>query len=641
MGIGSAGFALSAAVVFGAVACGSSTTGGGPLPDGGGTAGQGGSSATAGDSAAGGTAGGTGGVPAGPAERIDVLLMVDNSASMTDKQELLGNAIPALVARLVNPICVDRDAQGNVTAMYPAPADPSAACTQGEREFGAAKDVHVGVVSSSLGGHGADSCSPAQGGSFLETMDDGGRLLQRGPSGDVATYSNLGFLQWDPDQKKSPPGTSDPNQLGNDARDLVRGAGQSGCGFESSLEAWYRFLIDPDPYQSITRSPCFDGDATNGCAEATGTDAALLQQRRDFLRPDSLVVVAVLSDENDCSVIDGGQYFISLQASQGAQPFLLPRGTAACAADPNNACCYSCGQPPPAGCPNPDPECDSKGMFYTSAERGDQLNLRCFHQKQRFGIDFLQPTSRYVNGLSDLQVPDRTSSLVPNPLYSDLSGGSAPPRHPGRVFFAAIVGVPWQDLATAGSLGDPGKLRYRTAAELEQDGRWDVILGDASNGILPTDPLMIESVDQRSGANPVTSSPLVPTGAVGTVAPDANPINGHEWNIADRDDLQYACIFELPTPRECNGAYTSCDCANGVDTSQKPLCQAPGSTTYGTTQYYAKAFPGVRHLEVARRMGSNAIVTSICPKESKDGASEAYGYRPVADAIVRAIGGQL
>src|SRR5258708_3323593 len=40
-------------------------------------------------------------------DKLDVLLMIDNSASMGDKQDYLAAAVPDLVARLVTPNCVD------------------------------------------------------------------------------------------------------------------------------------------------------------------------------------------------------------------------------------------------------------------------------------------------------------------------------------------------------------------------------------------------------------------------------------------------------------------------------------------------------------------------------------------------------
>ncbi|MEO7035962.1 MAG: hypothetical protein ABI548_18660, partial [Polyangiaceae bacterium] len=40
-------------------------------------------------------------------DKIDLLFMIDNSASMADKQEILKDAVPVLVSRLIDPICVD------------------------------------------------------------------------------------------------------------------------------------------------------------------------------------------------------------------------------------------------------------------------------------------------------------------------------------------------------------------------------------------------------------------------------------------------------------------------------------------------------------------------------------------------------
>ena len=45
--------------------------------------------------------------PSTVASKIDLLLMIDNSRSMADKQEILGAAVPDLVERLANPPCVD------------------------------------------------------------------------------------------------------------------------------------------------------------------------------------------------------------------------------------------------------------------------------------------------------------------------------------------------------------------------------------------------------------------------------------------------------------------------------------------------------------------------------------------------------
>ena len=45
----------------------------------------------------------------------------------------------------------------------------------------------------------------------------------------------------------------------------------------------------------------------------------------------------------------------------------------------------------------------------------------------------------------------------------------APQRDPSLVFFAGIVGVPWQDIANNPSDLTQG---YKTAAQLQRDGVW-------------------------------------------------------------------------------------------------------------------------------------------------------------------------
>src|SRR5690606_31003491 len=122
--------------------------------------------------------------------------------------------------------------------------------------------------------------------------------------------------------------------------------------------------------------------------------------------------------------------------------------------------------------------------------------------------------------------------------------------------------------------------------------RWDVILGEpnASPPVRPTDPLMWESIDPRSGANPITGDQLVTWDT-----PLGNRINGHEYNIHNRRDLQYACIFPLEqtlTPDQCSvdtgKPEGACDCISGDDaTAQKPLCFPPNGGGFSTTQYWA------------------------------------------------------
>ena len=88
-------------------------------------------------------------------DKIDLLFMIDNSVSMQDKQNTLREALPELVDRLITPTCVDGD--GNLTAQR---SDQEGRCPEGlQPEFTPIRDIHIGVLSSSLGGYGTDSCS--------------------------------------------------------------------------------------------------------------------------------------------------------------------------------------------------------------------------------------------------------------------------------------------------------------------------------------------------------------------------------------------------------------------------------------------------------------------------------------------------
>ena len=87
-------------------------------------------------------------------DKLDILFMIDNSASMGDKQAYLQAAIPDLINRLVNPNCVDDN--GNVLSV-----STNGTCAMGQLEFPPVHDMHLGIISSSLGSRGGDVCPPA------------------------------------------------------------------------------------------------------------------------------------------------------------------------------------------------------------------------------------------------------------------------------------------------------------------------------------------------------------------------------------------------------------------------------------------------------------------------------------------------
>ncbi len=206
--------------------------------------------------------------------------------------------------------------------------------------------------------------------------------------------------------------------------------------------------------------------------------------------------------------------------------------------------------------------------------------------------------------------------MAPNPLYTGN-------RSPELVMVTGIVGVPWQDIAKAPKSLATG---YRPEDEID----WALILDDPAKGTPPTDPLMIKSITPRTGANPPTGDALAPPDA----GPLANPINGHERAVPEQDDLQYACIYARPTPVTC--AANPCNCV-GPDMETNPVCQAPDAGTYGTTEYYARALPSTRILQVLQGLGTRATVASVCAEVTEEPATPTYAYKPAVDAMLRTL----
>jgi hypothetical protein len=558
-------------------------------------------------------------------DKLDLLFMIDNSMSMADKQEILSEAVPVLVRRLVTPNCLDdQDRPIGVS-------DSNGTCAQGRPEMRSVKDIHIGVITSSLGSHGGSECVSEQGDvEQRRTLDDRAELLPTAnPAvrGEFTSWNGSGFLAWDPSQtRNTPPGEANLDTLVTNFRDQVERAGELGCGFEASLEAWYRFLIDPEPPVEVTSALNPEGTAIVNRKGAV--NQTILSQRKAFLRPDSLLAIVMLTDENDCSIADedGWQGWLTTNTKDP-----LARASSTCATDPDHECCHSCRLEAPPGCtPNAqDPEC-SKPTYLTLDE--DQPNSRCFDQKRRFGLDLLYPVERYIDGLTKDKVWNRKGELVENPLFATVDG--QPRREKSLVLLAGIVGVPWQDISTPDSWSGNG-LTFLSAAELQREGRWDVILGDGDG---PSDPLMRESMAERSGTHPLIDAPIAPS-----ISPNRtqNPINGREQSILRNDDLQYACTFQLSTPYGCDESNKArCDCNANEQGYNRSLCEYPNGPGTDGTQVAGKAYPGVRTLEVLQGIGENAIVASICPKYTapalglKPEEDANYGYNPAMRAIL-------
>jgi hypothetical protein len=628
-------------------------------------------------------------------DKVDLLFAIDNSQSMGDKQDILKDAVPDLIQGLLKPACVNRETREKTGQL----ADPNGnkdnnyGCDKAtsEPEFKPVTDMHIGIISSSLGNFGGNVCEDKN-----PRTNDNALLLNYLKATDTNSHDTTnapdGFLAWFPsnqendDEKRHPkpkvPITIDDDKKGNGLTPsftaLISGVGQDGCGLEAQLESVYRFLIQPDPWDIIKK------DAFQQADLGEGSNVDVLKQRADFLRPDSLVAIIMLTDEDDSSsdplsVGGFGYAFMnrdfpgsSVRRGTTAQGTTAPRGTSACDDDPGSEDCTSCGfaQNCDANTPScqkikQDKNCttsgdpNNKGVgfdgFYGPTD--DDLNVRFYRMKQRYGVDPQYPLKRYVNGLTQLRVPDRDgehtvttsasgqrqisnyigSARCTNPLFAaqlpreagdELCNLPRSTRSPDLVFFAVVGGVPNELLHFDPAGTDTAAENNRITAD-----DWVKILGKDSehfdySGI---DPHMVQSSEPRQNLLK-GGDPDLPRGQNGS-----DPIHGREWNTKKKD-LQYACTFDLPMARACAGNSDSCDCSDdpahaGTPAGNPPLCATDGSAT----QIKAKAYPTIREFQVVHALGDQGIISSLCPIQLNDKAAPTYGYRPAVATIIERL----
>ena len=220
--------------------------------------------------------------PSGPtptANKVDLLFMIDNSASMGDKQALVAAAVPDIL-------------QGLVSLKV--------------------HDMHIGIVTSSLGGRGGDQCSPAATNPANPALnahnDDRGELINRGGVAGDPTIENTPATGIE----RQPLPLLVPERGGQPGRDRrpcrrpsptsrplvtrLHDDGRGGPRARLRLRGAERGLVPlPRPARSV-RPDRAERDQRRPTRAWT---RCILQQRHDFLRPDSLLLVIVVTDENE------------------------------------------------------------------------------------------------------------------------------------------------------------------------------------------------------------------------------------------------------------------------------------------------------------------------------------------------------
>jgi hypothetical protein len=241
-----------------------------------------------------------GSTPAQAATKLDLLFVIDNSGSMASEQLKLAQELPRLVQVLSSG---DRCAGRESDCKLDDNSTP-------KRHFRAIDDLHLGVVSSNMGGLESPVGSQPAINSCRGLGDDArlqnsvkvaveGVIAMRQEFQDYARGEvvlaplpecAIGDL---PKYQQYVVGTSDSAEVASRFGCVAR-LGVRGCPYEQQLEAMWKAVAPSD---------------------ATGEDYVFLDETRGqgnadnagFVRDDAVLAVLHVSDEEDCSITDAGK----------------------------------------------------------------------------------------------------------------------------------------------------------------------------------------------------------------------------------------------------------------------------------------------------------------------------------------------
>ncbi len=226
-------------------------------------------------------------------DKVDLLFMVDNSNSMTEEQASLAAEFPDLIQILTSG---DFDLDGDL---------------DDEDDFEAVNDLNVGIVTSDmgvLGAPGVPTCGRA-------AFGDDGVLRTQGRTdiaGCSATYP--GILNF-----RAGSGVT-PTAFAQDVS-CVANVGIGGCGFEQQLESVLK-AVTPRALTNWT-SPDFVAIGTPGAPRGLERPFFRMSEphgdglNNGFARPNSVLALIPVTDEEDCSAFDG-ELFNPMSAVYGA-----------------------------------------------------------------------------------------------------------------------------------------------------------------------------------------------------------------------------------------------------------------------------------------------------------------------------------
>jgi hypothetical protein len=192
-------------------------------------------------------------VPVSGVDKVDLLFMIDNSGSMAQEQAKLAEQLPKLVDILTSGVREDKTT------------------------FSPVRDLHVGIVTSDMGLNGSDISLTS-----CDGFGDDGKLLKTSKTKSCSTNAPAGYLGY------SPGGSGSSLEDVKSDFTCLADVGTEGCGFEQQLESVYKAVAPPSVKFAGNRGGNADG------------------ANKGFLRPDAVLAIVHVSDEEDCSVTNEG-----------------------------------------------------------------------------------------------------------------------------------------------------------------------------------------------------------------------------------------------------------------------------------------------------------------------------------------------
>lgn len=222
-------------------------------------------------------------VSRGGLEGVDLVVVVDNSPSMAEEQEILATGVFSLINMLSVPLRIDPDWS------YPA-----------------VDNIRVAVVTSDMGlqwgdGEVGESDPPFDGCSWRG--DDGAFQAMSPDVHAVRLHDNA--IKCEPDRDQCPDGFTCTDGF------CVSSDGTGAVSCEPQIEQSFAEtdLFEENPYL-VTQAACLTQQGTTGCGVEQTLEAGVrgLQNNPEFMHPDHLLAVLVISDEDDCSILDSGLF---------------------------------------------------------------------------------------------------------------------------------------------------------------------------------------------------------------------------------------------------------------------------------------------------------------------------------------------